>query len=133
MRTGDPISVETAEPRLSLGLALADRPGRTTIVDVGVARRPPQVSEADSGASILVTRGCYLALDRARDLDPDHVGSVVLVDEPGRALTGRDVSAALWDRPLLRVPWHPSVGRAVDAGTMASRVPQVLRRLERLL
>jgi hypothetical protein len=120
--------------RLSVALALANRPARTTVVDLGVVGPddPLATLMATADRSMLVTRACYLALRRGRNLPAgDH--EVVLVAEPGRALSRGDVARALGVEAVHRVPWDPAVARAVDAGTLASRLPLALRRLEKLL
>ncbi len=121
--------------RLTVALALTDRPSRTTVVDLGVVvRDDPRLGLlALAARSVHVTRPCYLALRRARSVPVDTEHRVVLVDEPGRALGRRDVAAALGVDSVHRVPWDPAVARAVDAGTMVARLPGPLRRLERLL
>lgn len=121
--------------RLGVALALTNRPGRTTVVDLGVVGPDDSGSRVIStaGRSVLVTRACYLALRRAQNL-PDGIDHrVVLIDEPGRALGRRDVAQALGVAAVCCISWDPAVARAVDAGTLTARVPAALRRLARLL
>ena len=48
---------------------------------------------------------------------------VVLVTEPGRVLSARDVQAAA-DAPVLaEIPLDPQVARLVDAGLLTGRLP----------
>ncbi|MDH3706504.1 MAG: hypothetical protein OES57_10595 [Acidimicrobiia bacterium] len=82
---------------------------------------------ATAASSWLVTRPCYLALRRLRDC-PVRPDGVVLVNEPGRALTRADVEAVAEAPVVLDVRWDPAVARAVDAGLLASRLPRSLRR-----
>jgi hypothetical protein len=121
--------------RLSVAIALTERPGRVTVVDLGVMGPddPGWSILRTAERSVLVTRGCYLALHRARALTGERDFRVVLVDEPGRALGRRDVAHALGVDEVERVAWEPAVARAVDAGTLTARLPQALRRLGRLL
>jgi hypothetical protein len=121
--------------RLAVALALTNRPGRTTVVDLGVVAPGDSRSSVITGAgrSVLVTRACYLALRRARDLPAEVDHQVVLVEEPGRALGRRDVAHALGVDSVCHISWEPAVARAVDAGTLAARIPGPLRRLGRLL
>lgn len=121
--------------RLSVALALTERPGRTSVVDLGVVAPgdPSRSIPAAAERSVLVTRACYLALHRARALAGAGDYQVVLVDEPGRALGRRDVAHALGVDDVERVAWEPAVARAVDAGTLTARLPHTLRRLGKLL
>jgi hypothetical protein len=106
-----------------------------TVADVGVpatAATRAVVEVADR--SVLVVRGCYLALRRAVQSPLlDRCAGVVLVEEPGRSLGVREVRDTL-DRPVLaRVPVRSAVARAVDAGVLGSRLPEVLGRPVRRL
>jgi hypothetical protein len=117
--------------RVALLAQLLAGDARLVVVDLGrwATRWSPLLERA--GARLLVTRPCYLAL-RAVAGGPTPTG-VVLVDEPGRALSPADVSAVA-DAPVLaRVPWDPAIARVIDAGLLASRLPRPLRRLEALL
>ena len=81
-------------------------------------------------ASLVVVRGCYLTLRRAvRAPRPlARASGVVLVAEPGRSLGRRDVADVL-DRPVLaEVPVRAAIARAVDAGLLPTRLPEVLAR-----
>jgi hypothetical protein len=53
---------------------------------------------------------------------------VVLVAEPGRALTRHDVGAALGAPVTAVVEVDPGVARAVDAGLLSGRLPRGLVR-----
>lgn len=102
---------------------------RPVVVDAGVVGADgaalPLVAEATR--SLLVTRACYLALRRAVDL-PVRPSGVVLLREPGRAITLAEVEAVVGAPVVADVPVDPSVARAVDAGVLAHRVPRVLAR-----
>jgi hypothetical protein len=80
-------------------------------------------------ASLVVVRGCYLTLRRAVRAAPlPHASGVVHVAEPGRAIGRRDVAGVL-DRPVLaEVPVRAAIARAVDAGLLPTRLPEVLAR-----
>jgi hypothetical protein len=118
-----------AEAGAALAVALRDAPV-PTIVDAGTATAPAAralVEVAD--ASVVVVRGCYLALRRAvhSPLLPRAAGTV-LVDEPGRSLGATELADVL-DRPVLaRVPARAAIARAVDAGVLAARLPEPLAR-----
>jgi hypothetical protein len=51
-----------------------------------------------------------------------------LVEEGGRALAARDVASVLGVPVLATVPVRGTVARAVDAGVLASRLPDGLAR-----
>lgn len=76
--------------------------------------------------SLLVVRPCFLALRRALAV-PIRPSAAVLVNEPDRTLGADDVEDVL-GIPVLTVPFDSAVGRAVDAGLLASRVPAKLDR-----
>jgi hypothetical protein len=85
-----------------------------------------QTATVAGARSVLVVRNCYLALRRAvqHPLRPD---GVVLVTEPGHALDVRDVEAVMVGVSVTTVRVDPAVGRAVDAGLLAVRLPRGLR------
>jgi MinD superfamily P-loop ATPase len=97
------------------------------VVDAGT-RAPHADLLAAASRSLLVTRPCYLALRRASALRVP-VSGVVLIAEPGRALRARDVEGALGAPVVAELLYDPSVGRAVDSGLLASRLPRPLARL----
>jgi hypothetical protein len=77
--------------------------------------------------SVLVTRPCYLALRRATAA-PLRPSEVVMIREPGRALSRRDVEDAV-DAPVrAEIDADPAVARAVDSGLLAGRLPRSLER-----
>ncbi len=121
--------VPAAEAGAALAVALRDGP-LPTVVDLGRARSPAaraMVEVAD--ASVVVVRGCYLTLRRAVHAPPlARAAGVLLVTESGRSLGRREVEDCL-DRPVLaEVPVRAAVARAVDAGLLPVRLPEVLAR-----
>jgi len=112
----------------ALGAALAHG-GGLTVCDAGrLDAAGAQVLEA-ADASVVVVRGCYLALRRAVGhpaLGRAH--GVVLVDEPGRSLGARDVEDVLGAPVLAVVEARAATARAVDAGVLASRMPESVAR-----
>ncbi len=122
-------SCEKLPGEAGAALATALRDGVDTVADAGLASECAAhralVEVAD--VSLVVVRGCYLALRRAvRCSLVARAAGVVLVEEPGRALGEREVSEIL-ERPVLaRYPVRASVARAVDAGVLACRLPNVL-------
>lgn len=77
--------------------------------------------------SLLVTRGCYLALRHAVAA-PLRPSAVVLIDEPGRSLGRLDVEEVLGVPVVAQVAWDAGVARAVDAGLLVDRLPRALAR-----
>ena len=111
------------------------------VADVGVGDPPagflPEVNLPPNGAvprghprarGLLVTRPCYIALSRARGLDVQPDG-IVLVEEPGRDLTARDVARTLRAPVIARVPFDPAIGRATDRGLLAWKLPSSIVKL----
>jgi MinD superfamily P-loop ATPase len=94
------------------------------IIDAGTGC-PPKVLHEAAEHSLLVTRPCFIAIRRARQLDIRPTG-IVLVDEPGRALTSSDVEHALAVPVVAEVRLDPAVARAVDAGLLIARLPRSL-------
>ncbi len=94
------------------------------VIDAGSGVPPPALL-ATAQQRLLVIRPCYLALRRAIAQGAPATG-VVLVHEPGRALTARDVSRTLGVPVVAEVHYDPAVARAVDAGLLASRLPRSL-------
>jgi hypothetical protein len=121
--------VPAAELRKNLAVALRD--GLVpTVVDLGLAQSPAARAVLEvADASLVVVRGCYLTPRRAVRAAPlAHASGVVHVAEPGRAIGRRDVGGVL-DRPVVaEVPVRAAIARAVDAGLLPARLPEVLAR-----
>jgi len=81
---------------------------------------------------LVVLRPCYLALRRARLISHFNPDGIVLVDEPGRALSADDVANCLDTPVVAQIPCDPRVARAVDAGLLSIRPPRSLDPLSRL-
>jgi hypothetical protein len=96
------------------------------IIDAGTGDPPAELLD-HADRVLLVTRPCYLALRRAVG-SPTRPTGIVLVGEPGRALTQRDVEHALGVPVDATVSIDPAIARAVDAGLLASRLPRVISR-----
>jgi hypothetical protein len=118
-----------AEAGAALAVALRDAPV-PVVADCGAADDPAGRAVVEvADVSVVVVRGCYLALRRAvRSPVLGAAAGAVLVDEPGRSLTRREISDVLGLPVLARVPVRDTVSRAVDAGVLASRLPDVLGR-----
>jgi hypothetical protein len=94
------------------------------IVDAGTGVPPPALHDG-AEQSLLVMRPCFIAIRRARATGVRPTG-VVLVDEPGRALSSGDVEHALGAPVVAEVRLDPAVARAVDAGLLVARLPRSL-------
>ncbi len=112
--------------RLLMGLLGVDP--RHVVIDAG--RAESEMSRAvvlSATRSLCVLRPCYPALRRVATCGLP-VNEIVLVTEPGRALGRGDVEAATRAPVVAEVPWDPAIARSVDAATLVSRTPRVLRR-----
>lgn len=118
-----------AEAGAALAVALRDS-APLCIADCGTAADPATRAVLEvADVSVVVVRGCYLALRRAVHAAPTaRAVGVVLVDEPGRSLSARDVADVLSLPVLATVPVRPAIARAVDAGVLATRTPDALAR-----
>ena len=119
---------EDERPRLLLALDVLARTG-PVVVDAGLDLAGLRSAIGGPDRPVCVLRSCYLALTRAQQVAGPYE-RVVLVEEPGRALRARDVSAAVGASHVERVAWDPRVARSVDAGTIVSMLPPPLRRFE---
>ena len=89
----------------------------------------------DAGTRYLVLRGpCYLALAAALRV-ADAPDGIVLVREPGRSLTPRDVTEVTGIPVVAEVPVTEAVARAIDAGLLLARLHRLadLRQLGTLV
>ena len=112
------------DPQWARLVAALTATGLTVVIDSG-SGRPPAALISSATHSLLVTRPCYLALRRAVATGL-HPTGIVLIDEPGRALTARDVERSLGAPVVAELQYDPAVARAVDAGLLASRLPRSL-------
>lgn len=104
-----------------LSLALTQR---TVVIDAGTGAPPAELFAA-AQHRLLVTRPCYLAM-RAAAAASVHPTGIVLINEPGRALTARDIERAVGAPVIAELHYDPAVARAVDAGLLAARLPTTL-------
>ncbi len=125
-----------AERIADLVAALASRP--RVVVDAGVptsipagagshssGRLPPGADEpflafTEAGRSTMVVRPCYLALRRAMAVR-FHIDDLVVLTEPDRALSPRDVAEVLGSELAAVLAIEPRIARSVDAGTLVRR------------
>ena len=119
--SGGPITPEQWT-RLGSATAATSATEPCTIIDLGTTPPPPGLEDV-AEQSLLVIRPCYLALRRVveRGLTPT---GVVVVAEPGRALTAADVARSVGAPVVAQIPYDPAVARAVDAGLLAARMPR---------
>ena len=107
--------------------AMSAMPG-DVVVDCGSWGDPLALDIANVAShSLLVLRGCYLALRKAAAC-PTRPSSVILVREEGRALGAAEIEDVLGVPVSAEVAWEPRIARAVDAGLLASRLPRNLER-----
>jgi MinD-like ATPase involved in chromosome partitioning or flagellar assembly len=117
-----------AAARAEVLAALLGSDPRFVVADCGTL--PEGAAAAVAAAAergILVTRPCFLALRRAVAA-PLRPTEAILVAEPGRSLTRRDLESALGVPVVAVVEVDPAVARAVDAGLLAARLPRGLGR-----
>lgn len=108
---------------LTAALAGFDFP---VVIDAGTHFVPDDVRSA-ARDTWLVTRPCYLSLRRA--VRAPRPSGVVLVRDEGRALTERDVANVLGVPVVASLPVDASVSRAVDAGVLTTRWPDLFGHL----
>jgi len=122
------------EAGAALGVALrsSDVP---TVLDAGSEVVPAVDALLEvADATVVAMRGCYLALRRAaRSPIVARSAGVVLLEESGRALGAREVHDVLGVPVLATVAVRASVARVVDAGVLATRLPDTLGRPAREL
>jgi len=99
---------------------------RQVFVDAG-SSEPSEAIRHVADRSLLVTRACYLSIKRAVTHGIVPTG-VVLVREPGRALTAADIEASVGAPVVSTVLLDPAIARAADAGLLTSRLPGGMRR-----
>ncbi len=120
-------SLSDVERWRDLTLWLAEQSTHSdVVVDAGTGEpHPALVAAADH--NLLVTRACYLSLRRAVQASTRPTG-VIVVEEPGRALTSRDIERSIGAPVVATVSLDPAIARAVDAGLLAMRLPRFVGR-----
>jgi len=111
--------------KLLRALSLKHSEGCNIIVDLGRADIPLALRKIVN-TCYLVTRPCYLALRRAVDLETAFSG-VIVVNEPDRVLTSRDVESVLKLKCVAEIPYTSEISRRVDSGLLKSRLPMTLQ------
>lgn len=117
------------EAGAALAVALQDDP-RPTMCDAGRLHAPALRAFAEvADANVVVVRGCYLALRRAVHEEASaHADGAVVIDEHGRSLGARDIADVLGIPVLATIEARTSTARAVDAGVLATRLPESMAR-----
>jgi len=117
----------SARHEVLAGLLAADP--RPVVVDAGVvgAGDPSLPLVASATRSLVVTRACFLGLRRL-ERSPVRPSGVVLVSEPGRTLSRREVEHSAGAPVVADIPYDPTVARAVDSGLLVGRLPRALAR-----
>ncbi len=101
--------------------------GGAVVIDAGTTPLPTSFVER-CPTRWLVTRACYLSLRKATRLSTAPTG-IIVVDEPGRALTHRDIETSVRAPILATIPWDIRVARCVDAGLLGARkLPRAIHR-----
>jgi hypothetical protein len=103
----------------------------TLQVVVGPYRQMPGVAvvlsshgPVEGARNLMVLRNDYLAMRRAVQ-GADTPDGLIIITEPGRALSASDAERAIGAPVLVEMPIDPSVARCVDAGLVASLPPRV--------
>jgi MinD-like ATPase involved in chromosome partitioning or flagellar assembly len=105
---------------------LGSRTRERVIVDGGTGRPATDLVEI-AGSSLLVTRPCYLAVQRALGIDARPTG-IALVDEKGHSLSKRAIERSLGAPVVVTLSLDPAVARAVDASLLAMQPPRGIRK-----
>jgi len=94
------------------------------IIDAGIL--PPGCPPGECRV-LLVMRNCYLALRRTLHLTyrPD---GIVLINEPGRALSARDITECTGAPIAAQMELDPAIARIVDSGILTVRAPRSIAR-----
>jgi hypothetical protein len=118
-----------AETGAALAVALRDGPV-PTLVDAGTAQTPEVRALLEiADVTLVVVRGCYLTLRRAvKHPALGRAAGIVVVEEPGRAIGGREIADVLGRPVVARVPARDAIARAVDAGVLVHRLPDAIAR-----
>ena len=128
--------LHAAAPEAGAALAVLLRDDQVpTVADLGRASAPALEAVAEiADQSVIVVRGCYLALRRgvARAITR-HATGAVLVEEQGRSLSEREIADVLGVPVISTFQVRPGIARVVDAGVLVARAPDALVRPARRL
>lgn len=105
------------------GLVLCSTPTGDADLVLCDHTRVQTVQRACEGPTLVVLRGpCYLSLRRTVDLVRSGVDGIVIVREPGRSLTNRDVTEITGLPVVAETLVTPQVARSIDAGVLATTI-----------
>jgi len=122
---------DACAPEAGAALAVAlDADPRPAVCDLGRLDDPARRAFVEvAGIAVVVVRGCYLGLRRAvRHPAITEANGAILIDEHGRSLGAHDVEDVLGIPVLASIPARTAIARAVDAGVLATRLPDTLGR-----
>jgi MinD-like ATPase involved in chromosome partitioning or flagellar assembly len=105
---------------------LSSRVRERVIIDAGTGEPSTDLLKI-ADTRLLVTRPCYLAVQRALHADAQPTG-IALIDEPGHSLSKRDIQRSLGVPVVATLSLDPAISRAVDAGLLTVRLPAGIRR-----
>ena len=123
---GDGSTASDAESGRRLATAIRNvRAGGPVIADCGRVASPAiEAFVAAADRALLVLRPCYLAWQRANNAP--RPTAVVLVGEPRRHLTARDIEAILGVPVVAEIAWDEKIAHAVDQGLVHQPLPRQL-------
>ncbi len=119
--------VAALEARLASGSSVVVDAGRCGGPAVSADHNSVFITLAGRGRTLMVIRPCYLALRAAMSI-PVVADGVVVLTEPGRSLTDRDVGDVLSVPVVASIAADPAIARAADAGLLVQRMPRLLER-----
>lgn len=99
--------------------------GEHVIIDAGTVDHPIHDRLPAGAVRRWVLRPCYLALRRVAtySVRPDEV---IMLTEPGRALTANDIAAVTAAPVVATAEIDPHIARATDAGLLCTRPPAAI-------
>jgi len=100
-------------------------PETTVIVDGGTLTHPRPRTDAPGLAFGVVRGPSYIAAKRLSE-HPTKPDGLILVAEPGRALSIDDLAQATGTPVVASIAVDPSIARAIDAGLILSRIPSAV-------
>ena len=108
-------------------VAWAHDTGGCVVIDAGTTTLPVHFTERLPNRW-LITRACYISLRRATRSKVKATG-IVLIEEPGRGLSHRDVENSIHAPIVATIDWDIRVARSVDAGLLlGGRLPRSVHR-----